>query len=190
MSDKLYTIAEMAKVLNIPESTVRFYRDRYSEYIPYTGEGRKKRYLPEALDALRIIAELSGKSEPQESIAEQLNIHFTRFIEFEKETAVTTAGEQQQYDIKEMLTLMTTAISTVADQKKQIDFLLTALENSNDRVTAIEQQLTAVQEKQAQTEIVEAHIKELDTKLLSIKEQMEDRKKKSKGFFSRWFKDE
>jgi DNA-binding transcriptional MerR regulator len=44
---ELYTIAEMSKLLKIPESTARYYRDRHPEYFHYTGKGREKRYLPE-----------------------------------------------------------------------------------------------------------------------------------------------
>ena len=48
---KLYTIAKMAKILKIPESTARYYRDRHSEFLPCIGSGRKKRYKKEALEA-------------------------------------------------------------------------------------------------------------------------------------------
>ena len=44
---ELYTISEMAKLIKIPESTARYYRDKHPEYFHYTGKGRKKRYLPE-----------------------------------------------------------------------------------------------------------------------------------------------
>ncbi|MBP2799567.1 helix-turn-helix domain-containing protein, partial [Escherichia coli] len=53
MASKLLTIAEIAKQLEIPESTVRFYRDRFEPFIPFVGEGRKKRYLPDAAEVLR-----------------------------------------------------------------------------------------------------------------------------------------
>ncbi len=38
----LLTAAQIAKELNLPESTVRYYRDRFTEYIPTTGEGRNR----------------------------------------------------------------------------------------------------------------------------------------------------
>jgi DNA-binding CsgD family transcriptional regulator len=37
---ELYTIAELARILKIPESTVRYYRDRHQDYMPHTGTAR------------------------------------------------------------------------------------------------------------------------------------------------------
>ncbi|MGA3602949.1 hypothetical protein [Lysinibacillus agricola] len=54
MEKELLTMAQIAKQLNLAESTARFYRDRFEDFIPSipsTGEGRKKRY------PLRFIAE-------------------------------------------------------------------------------------------------------------------------------------
>ena len=55
--DKLLTIKDIAQRLNIPESTARYYRDKWPEYIPTVGTGRNKRYKPEAVDVLRLVAE-------------------------------------------------------------------------------------------------------------------------------------
>ena len=54
---ELLTIAQIAKQLGLPESTVRYYRDRFSEYIPTTGEGRGRRYRGEAVEVFRVIAD-------------------------------------------------------------------------------------------------------------------------------------
>lgn len=53
----LLTIAELARNLGLPESTTRYYCNRFAEYLPSVGEGRRKRYKPEALEKLRTIAE-------------------------------------------------------------------------------------------------------------------------------------
>lgn len=166
MSDKLYTIAEMAKISNIPESTLRFYRDKYSEFIPYVGDGRKRRYKVQALEALRIIAEESNRSTTAEEIAERLSQYFTRFVEVQDETAVTAAAEQQQ-DIKELFNVIANALSVMASQKNDIEFLKKkvyelehvaetrnadvdmisdGLKDSSAKVTAIQQQLKSVVE--------------------------------------------
>jgi len=90
---ELYTIAEMSKLLNIPESTARYYRDRHPEYLHYTGRGRKKRYLPETLEALRFICEQANNSRNTEQIEETLQARFNREINIDDITAITTAGE-------------------------------------------------------------------------------------------------
>ncbi|MGM0921331.1 MAG: MerR family transcriptional regulator [Bacillota bacterium] len=56
MEKQLLTMAQIAKQLNLAESTARFYRDRFEEYIPSVGEG-KKRYKSETVEVLRFIAE-------------------------------------------------------------------------------------------------------------------------------------
>ena len=53
----LLTIAELARNLELPESTTRYYCNRFAEHLSSVGEGRRRRYLPEAQDTLRTIAE-------------------------------------------------------------------------------------------------------------------------------------
>lgn len=55
------TIADISRETGFPESTVRFYRDKFEHYIPYVGEGRKRRYEPKAIDIFCEIAKLSNK---------------------------------------------------------------------------------------------------------------------------------
>jgi len=66
---ELLTIADIAKRLELPESTVRYYRDRFAPYVPSVGEGRGRRYRPEALAVLRFIADALR------SIAEETTQH-------------------------------------------------------------------------------------------------------------------
>lgn len=49
------TLNKMAAVLDVPGSTLRLYRDEFEEYVPCTGEGRKRRYNDEGVAALRRI---------------------------------------------------------------------------------------------------------------------------------------
>ena len=116
---ELYTIAEMSKLLNIPESTARYYRDRHPEYFHYTGRGRKKRYLQETLEALRFICEQANNSRNAEEIERALQEQFTKQIDTTDITAVTTAGEQQL----RLMNTLTDTLSSIADQKKEIQEL-------------------------------------------------------------------
>lgn len=54
---ELFTIAELARNLDLPESTTRYYCNRFADHLPSVGEGRRRRFKPEALDVLRTIAE-------------------------------------------------------------------------------------------------------------------------------------
>ena len=118
---ELYTIAEMARILKIPESTARYYRDRHSHFMEHIGTGRKKRYKKQALEALRLVCELADNSKTAEEIEEALNRKFTRNIDIEEETAVTTAGEQQLKIFN--------VLDRIADQKDQIQELRQEIED-------------------------------------------------------------
>lgn len=126
MADKLLTIAEIAKQLDIPESTVRFYRDRFEVFVPSVGEGRKKRYLPEATEVLRFIAENFKRNTTAMEIEEALSRMFPRSVEFHDETAVATAAAQQQQllvpsdQLQGLFTHLVTAMQMMAEQKQEI----------------------------------------------------------------------
>jgi DNA-binding transcriptional MerR regulator len=68
----LLTMAEIARRLDLPESTVRYYRDRFPEFVPAVGEGRARRYRPEALEALRTIADAMREGTPAEEVGAAL----------------------------------------------------------------------------------------------------------------------
>lgn len=75
------TLADIAKRLELPESTIRSWRDRYAAFIPTVGSGRKRRYEPEALQIFGTIAELSATGSNTAEIAEHLAAHVTRYHE-------------------------------------------------------------------------------------------------------------
>ena len=80
MSENFLTIISIAKELGLPESTVRFYRDKFLEYIPFEGEGRKRKYRPEALRVLRFIACSLRSGKTSKKTAEDLLGNFPQYI--------------------------------------------------------------------------------------------------------------
>lgn len=50
-------LKEIARVIAVPESTVRLYRDEFEEFLPAVGEGRRRRYDDGAVVTLRRIVE-------------------------------------------------------------------------------------------------------------------------------------
>jgi len=126
-----YTIAEMSKLLKIPESTTRYYRDRHPDYFHHTGKGRKKRYTPETLEALRYICEQANNSRNAEEINEGLQAQFKREINIDNVTAVTTAGEQQL----KLVETLTTTLKEIADQKQEIQSLRDDIKELREIVT-------------------------------------------------------
>jgi len=57
VSERLLTIADIARHFSLPESTARYYCKRFAAYMPVCGEGRRKRYRKSALDVIRAVLE-------------------------------------------------------------------------------------------------------------------------------------
>lgn len=119
LEKQLLTIAEIAKQLNLAESTARFYRDRFEDFIPSVGEGRKKRYKPKTVEVLRFIAEGFKRNLTTTDIEDGLARMVGRNIEVEKETATTQAVVQQQPNILQLQAVL----EVIADQKTEIEEL-------------------------------------------------------------------
>lgn len=57
VSDSTYlSMTELARRLDLPESTMRYYCKRFAKFLPYKGEGRRRRYAPECEKTLVFIA--------------------------------------------------------------------------------------------------------------------------------------
>jgi len=69
----LYGLCELARELGLPESTTRYYRDAFSQFVPSVGHGRKRRYPEEALSVLRFIAESFAVGRTREEIGSLLS---------------------------------------------------------------------------------------------------------------------
>ncbi len=77
------TIKQIADRLNIPESTVRYHRDKFSQYIPTEGAGRNKRYKPEAVEILRLIAERLRNGRSATEIENELSLLYQATTDIE-----------------------------------------------------------------------------------------------------------
>jgi DNA-binding transcriptional MerR regulator len=72
MNEELLTLKEISRRLNVPESSIRYYRDRFEEYLPARGEGRKRRYRSEALEIFRTIVQGYKNDRNAEEIKDHL----------------------------------------------------------------------------------------------------------------------
>lgn len=75
------TIAEIASRLELPESTVRYYRDRFTVYVPVTGKGRGRRYPEEAVEVFRTIADGLRSGQTATMVDDTLSRLFPRNID-------------------------------------------------------------------------------------------------------------
>lgn len=126
----MLTIAEISKRLQVPESTIRSWRDRYDDFIPSSGKGRKKRFPDEALAVFRMIAEQSADGATATAIAERLSVENRRYIDNSSSNSSTTAMTVQ--DAAATLQRMADALERLTqtqDENRQLRARLDQLEN-------------------------------------------------------------
>ena len=148
---ELLTIADIAKKLGLPESTVRYYRDRFPEYVPSVGGGRRRRYRPEAVDVLRFIADGLRNERTATEIAEALGRMFPKTLDVHDEPQQPTAAAQQQP------TAMTYEPQQDRNQTAAVMFAIMA-----QQAQAIQQIAASLDKLAAQAEAADALRKEVE----------------------------
>lgn len=78
MSQELLTIKEIARRLDLPESNIRYYRDKYDKYLPSVGSGRKKRFKPQAVEVFEAIVQGLEESLSPREIESRLAARFSQ----------------------------------------------------------------------------------------------------------------
>ena len=152
MPDKeLYTIKDLARKLDVGESTVRFWRDRFSEFIPSVTQGKRKLYREEALEALRFIQQETNRSKSAEQIRDELSRQ--QPIDVEPEKSQRSAAAPQQWRSEE-------GGQEIAPQ---------VLEGMLERVRDI------LQEQNRRMESIEAENRELRDRLARLEEREQTR---------------
>jgi len=76
--DILLTLRQLAEQLDLPESTVRYYRDAFLDRIPSVGSGRRRRYPRQAVDVLRAIARSYAAGRSKSEIVAAIGRHDPR----------------------------------------------------------------------------------------------------------------
>lgn len=140
MDNRLMTFKEVAAAVGIPESSARWVKDRYSEWIPVVGMGRQRRYPPVAIEIIRLAATMTRQGIPQDVIEAELSARYERIIEgntISTTTATTTQSATTQehnalaaVDAAALADLLNAQLAPVLDE-------LHALRNEVARLTAL-----------------------------------------------------
>ena len=174
-------MAQIAKQLNLAESTARFYRDRFEDFIPSIGEGRKKRYKPETIEVLRFIAEGYNRNLTAMDIKDGLSRVVARNIEFEEVSATTTATAQQQSEIE----LKQYALQ-LQNALKQMGTTMQIIANQKEEISELRKHIAVMENKQQ--EYINTKLDERDQKLIeSIKEIQETKKQLAATQQKKWW---
>lgn len=71
--DTLLTLRQLGLELDLPESTVRYYRDAFLDHIPSVGTGRRRRYPPQVIAVLGSIARSYASGQSKRDILRSLD---------------------------------------------------------------------------------------------------------------------
>lgn len=74
--ERLLSVAEIARRLGVPESTVHYWKNRFAQHLPSAGAGRQKRFKPEAVEVFRVIAEMFSLGHSAQDVMETLGKNF------------------------------------------------------------------------------------------------------------------
>ncbi len=125
MTQKLLTVKEIAKQLDQPESNIRYYRDRFEEYIPFEGKGRKRRYYPEAIDVFDYISSRLKENAAYEDILNGLKKNFSQNPQIPTDTPFSTELPPQTE-----ITLHETDYTRIFEsQAKSLEYVCQILKN-------------------------------------------------------------
>ena len=69
---KVLSVAEIARELDLPESTVHYWKNRFAQHLPSVGRGRQKRFRPEAVEIFSNISRLLKEGHTARDVMDQL----------------------------------------------------------------------------------------------------------------------
>ena len=118
MSDQSLSLREVSRRLGIPPSTIVYYKDKYSKFIPSTGSGtRRQKYSENVLEIFRRIREMYGMNWSTEQIENELSIKFGMLINHIKneQQVINNAGLDAGSDMQSVIQGLASVIEKVSD---------------------------------------------------------------------------
>lgn len=147
--DQTLTIEEVARELGLPLSTVRYYRDRYRDFIPSVTDDGEERFRPGTLDVIRDVADGIRQGSSFAEIEKRLALKYPRTVEFKPavETAeeeVSLADNSPSEDVDSVAGVL---VPVMAAQSQALSRIATLLEHFAESETRMQH----VQEMMAKT---------------------------------------
>jgi DNA-binding transcriptional MerR regulator len=167
----MLTIKEISKRLQIPESTIRWYANhgKLIEFFPTVGEGRKRRFKPEALNVFRFIVATIKEAASVDDVAERLAQEFPSFVDVSNENNVVSVTTTQEPTMP-VNPIADNFIALYAQQEQRI----TQLERMV--INAGEQAIAAREETLAAREYIDQRLNERDRVLLGHIRKLQEKR--------------
>ncbi len=124
MPKQSVSLREIARRLDIPPSTIVYYKDRFQRFIPHAGgPGRRRTYPPEALELFREIRVMYENNWTTEQIEENLAARRSGILPTVVEPAADMESPELVRSLTGLLDRMSGMLEDQAEQKTQIDAL-------------------------------------------------------------------
>ncbi|WP_018124295.1 helix-turn-helix domain-containing protein [Desulfovibrio oxyclinae] len=92
---KLLSVAEIARELDIPESTVHYWKNRFAQHLPSVGKGRQKRFKPEAVEVFSTISRMLKEGHTARDVMDSLSQSYPMQADALAETPDSDSPVQQ-----------------------------------------------------------------------------------------------
>lgn len=115
MNKKYISLREVGRRLDVPPSTIVYYKDKFSKYIPSEGGGTKRRRYPvEVLEIFRRIREMFNNNWSTEQIERELALKFSMLVggaaDQDNDQLYNKGAESFAHDIGAVLAKMSEAL--------------------------------------------------------------------------------
>lgn len=146
-----YSIAQIARETKIPDSTLRYWRERFKDFLPSEGKGRATRYHKESIAVFATIRDLNEEGIPFDQIPDRLSQQFQRTYTIESEDGMPIGKKNE-----------------LEKYKQGIVPMIESFIESQDRLTEAFENQTKVQERTLN--VVEEQAKVLGSTTSLLKE--------------------
>lgn len=93
MSEKrLLSIAQIARQIDVPESTLHYWKNRFGQYLPSVGKKRQKRFKPEAVETFQLISALLRDGHTVDEVMAELSKRYPVNADTVSELPVSQSG--------------------------------------------------------------------------------------------------
>ncbi|MFW5498479.1 MULTISPECIES: MerR family transcriptional regulator [unclassified Maridesulfovibrio] len=118
MSNQYLSLREVGRRLGIPPSTVVYYKDKYSKFLPSVGDsGRRQKYSVEVVEIFRRIREMYGMNWSTEQIENELSLKFGMLVQNIKndQQLINGAGLESSSDMETVIKGLSSVLGKVSD---------------------------------------------------------------------------
>ncbi|PEU10656.1 MULTISPECIES: DUF3967 domain-containing protein [unclassified Bacillus (in: firmicutes)] len=184
---KTYSLADIARILKKPRTTIQAWRDQFKPYLPTVPgtKGRTLRYQRESLELFKLIANLKDAQEPPDVIENVLK-GTVNYIVIDEET---TQDDIMNKPILEMMHENMTDVAVYLQNQEALNMQLIQhmkeLEETNKAL------LTKIEEQQ---KVFDSKINSRDQQFLELIREVQETKKliasskQEKSWFTKLFK--